>query len=265
MAEDVNTCVGPNFYKRFEIRGKVAVVTGASDGIGRDLAIGLARAGCQLILCSRREGKLLELKQLLAREGQTAEIFPIDIRRTEEIDGLKAFAQQMFGRVDILVNNAGFAATKPAWEVSEDDWDAIVDTGLKGAFFCCQALGSIMRQQGYGKIINIGSTFSRTTVPGRAVYAAVKAGIDHLTEALAVEWAAHGIRVNCVAPTAVNTPSRQDLLQGPVLEKVLSRIPLGRLATPDDLLGAVIYLCSEASDFVTGQTLFVDGGWVAAS
>ncbi|MDB5595310.1 MAG: 2-deoxy-D-gluconate 3-dehydrogenase, partial [Hyphomicrobiales bacterium] len=136
MAENVNACVGPNFYNRFEICGKVAVVTGASDGIGRDLAIVLARAGCQLILCGRREGKLLELKQLLAREGQTAEIFPIDIRRNVEMVGLSAFAQQMFGRVDILVNNAGFAATKPAWEVSEDDWDAMVDTGFKGTFFC---------------------------------------------------------------------------------------------------------------------------------
>jgi len=167
--------------------------------------------------------------------------------------------------VDILINNAGYAVTKPAWDVSENDWDSMVDTGFKGLFFCCQAVGSIMRDNGYGKIINLSSTFSKSVVPGRSVYAGIKAGIDHLTEALAMEWAPHGIRVNALAPTAVNTPSRKVTLQGPILEKVLARIPLGRLATPEDLIGAIIYLSSEASDFVTGQTLFVDGGWVAAS
>lgn len=122
-----------------------------------------------------------------------------------------------------------------------------------------------MEERGYGKIINISSTFSKSIVPGRAVYAGIKAGINHLTEALAMEWAAAGIRVNAIAPTAVDTPSRQAVLQGRLLEKVLARIPLGRLATSEDLLGAVMYLASEASDFVTGQILFVDGGWVAAS
>ena len=122
-----------------------------------------------------------------------------------------------------------------------------------------------MREQGYGKIINLSSTFSRSVVPGRSVYAGIKAGVNHLTEALAMEWAPYGIRVNAVAPTAVLTPSRKDILTGETLKKVLNRIPLGRLATPADLIGAVIYLSSEASDFVTGHTLFVDGGWVAAS
>src|SRR5262249_17861678 len=124
------------------------------------------------------------------------------------------------------------------------------ETGFKGVFFCCQAIGSIMREHGYGKIINLSSTFSQSVFPGRSVYAGIKAGINHLTEALALEWAPHGIRVNAIAPTAINTPSRHTTLQGPILEKVLARIPLGRLATSDDLLGAVIYLSSEASDFV---------------
>jgi 2-deoxy-D-gluconate 3-dehydrogenase len=189
----------------------------------------------------------------------------MDIRNISEIEGLKAFIKAKTAKVDILINNAGYVVTKPAWDVSEQDWDTMVDTGFKGVFFCCQAIGSLMREQGYGKIINLSSTYSQSVFPGRAVYAGIKAGINHLTEALALEWAPHGIRVNAIAPTAVNTPSRQTTLQGTILEQVLARIPLGRLATSDDLLGAVMYFGSEASDFVTGQTLFIDGGWVAAS
>ena len=229
------------------------------------MAVGLAEAGADIIICSRRAEKLLAVKEIVEKIGRKAEIYAIDIQNVSEIEGLKTFVKAKMGKVDILINNAGYAVTKPAWDVSEDDWDTMVDTGFKGLFFCCQAVGSLMREQGYGKIINLSSTFSKSIVPGRSVYAGIKAGIDHLTEALAMEWAPHGIRVNALAPTAVNTPSRQATLQGPILEKVLARIPLGRLATSEDLLGAVIYLSSEASDFVTGQTLFVDGGWVAAS
>lgn len=252
-------------YKKFDLTDKVALITGASEGIGRDIAIGLAEAGADIIICSRREEKLSEVKEIAEETGRRVQTYAVDIQNVSEIAGLKAFIKTETGKVDILINNAGYAVTKPAWEVSENDWDTMVDTGFKGLFFCCQTVGSIMREQGYGKIINLGSTFSKSIVPGRSVYGGIKAGIDHLTEALAMEWAPHGIRVNTLAPTAVNTPSRQVTLQGPILEKVLSRIPLGRLATPEDLMGAVIYLSSEASDFVTGQTLFVDGGWVAAS
>ncbi len=252
-------------YKKFDLTDKVALITGASEGIGRDIAIGLAEAGADIIICSRREEKLSEVKEIAGETGRRVQTYAVDIQNVSEIAGLKAFIKTETGKVDILINNAGYVVTKPAWDVSENDWDTMVDTGFKGLFFCCQAVGSIMREQGYGKIINLGSTFSKSIVPGRSVYGGIKARIDHLTEALAMEWAPHGIRVNTLAPTAVNTPSRQVTLQGPILEKVLSRIPLGRLATPEDLMGAVIYLSSEASDFVTGQTLFVDGGWVAAS
>ncbi|NOY61126.1 MAG: SDR family oxidoreductase [Calditrichaeota bacterium] len=252
-------------YKKFDLTDKVALITGASEGIGRDIAIGLAEAGADMIICSRREAKLLGVKEIVEKIGRRVQTYAVDIQNVSEIEKLKTFIKTETGKVDILINNAGYAVTKPAWDVSENDWDIMVDTGFKGLFFCCQAVGSIMREQGYGKIINLGSTFSKSIVPGRSVYGGIKAGIDHLTEALAMEWAPHGIRVNALAPTAVNTPSRQGILQGPILEKVLSRIPLGRLATPEDLMGAVIYLSSEASDFVTGQTLFVDGGWVAAS
>ncbi len=254
-----------DYYKKFRLTNKVAVITGASEGIGRDIAIGLAEAGAEIIICGRRQKKLLEVKEIAEKNGCKVEMCVIDIQKVSDIQKLKEFIEAKTGKVDILINNAGYAVTKPAWDVSENDWDTMVDTGFKGLFFCCQAVGSIMRRRGYGKIINLSSTFSKSIVPGRSVYGGIKAGINHLTEALAMEWAPHGIRVNALAPTAVNTPSRQATLQGPMLEKILSRIPMGRLATPEDLIGAVIYLSSEASDFVTGQTLFVDGGWVAAS
>jgi len=250
---------------QFKLTDKVAVVTGASEGIGSALAVGLAEAGADIIVCSRREEKLKEVKAEIERTGRKAEVFVLDICKLSDIEGLKKFIQNRFGKVDILVNNAGFTVTKPAWDTTEDEWDLMVDTGFKGLFFCCQIIGSIMKTHGYGKIINLSSTFSRSIIPGRSVYAAVKAGVSHLTEALAMEWASSGIRVNALAPTAVLTPSRKHLLKGEVLQKILSRIPLGRLATPDDLVNATIYLASPASDFVTGHTLLVDGGWVAAS
>jgi NAD(P)-dependent dehydrogenase (short-subunit alcohol dehydrogenase family) len=251
--------------EQFSLTGKVAVVTGASEGIGSALALGLAEAGADVVVCSRREDKLKEVKAEIEKTGRKAEVCVLDVCRMKDIDGLKDFVLNRFGKADILVNNAGFTVTKPAWETTETEYDLMVDTGLKGLFFTCQSIGAIMKDHGYGKIINLSSTFSRSLIPGRSIYAAVKAGVSHLTEALATEWAASGIRVNALAPTAVLTPSRAQLLQGEVLKKILSRIPLGRLAAPDDLVNAAIYLASPASDFVTGQTLFVDGGWIAAS
>jgi len=244
-----------NNLSQFKLTDKVAVVTGASEGIGRDLALGLATAGADIVVCSRRENLLLEAKAEIEKIGRRSEVFVLDVSRINEIEKLRDFVLNQFGRADILVNSAAFTVTKPAWEMTEAEWDKMLDVSFKGLFFCCQI----------GKIINLSSTFSKSIIPGRSVYGGIKAGVSHLTEALAAEWAADGIRVNALAPTAVLTPSRQGLLQGPVLERILSRIPLKRLASGEDLINAVIYLSSPASDFVTGHTLFVDGGWIAAS
>jgi 2-deoxy-D-gluconate 3-dehydrogenase len=250
---------------RFSLAGRVAAVTGASEGIGKDIALGLAEAGADVVICSRREETLKEVKAEIEKLGRAAEACSLDVRELDDLRRLKELILRRFGKVDILVNAAGFTVTKPAWDVDEEEWNRMVDTGFKGLFFCCQTIGSIMRQRGYGKIINLSSTFSRSIIKGRSVYAGIKAGVSHLTEALALEWAAEGIRVNALAPTAVLTPSREEILKGELLERVLARIPLGRLATPEDLVGAAVYLSSAASDFVTGHTLFVDGGWVAGS
>ena len=254
-----------DIHERFDLTGRVALVTGASEGIGKDLALGLAHAGADIIVSSRREPELMKVKAEIEEIGRQSDVFVMDVCRIQDIARLRDFIQERYGKLDILVNVAGFVVTRPAWDVSEDEWDQMVDVGFKGLFFCCQILGGLMRDQGYGKIINLSSTFSRTTAKGRAVYAGIKAGISHLTEALSFEWASDGIRVNALAPTAVLTPSRQDILKGDTLKAIVERIPLGRVATTEDLIGAAIYLASKASDFVTGHTLFVDGGLVAAS
>jgi 2-deoxy-D-gluconate 3-dehydrogenase len=252
-------------FVRFSLDGRVAAVTGASEGIGREIALGLARAGADIVLCSRREDMLQATSAEIGQLGRKAEVCTLDVCKRSDLHRLKDLILDRFGKVDILVNAAGYAVTKPAWDVNEADWDSMVDTGFKGLFFCCQIIGSIMRDHGYGKIINLSSTLSRCIIDGRSVYGGIKAGVSHLTEALAVEWARYGIRVNALAPTAVRTPTRDDLLKGELLERILARIPLGRLATSEDLADTTVYLSSAASDFVTGHTLFVDGGWVAAS
>ncbi|MBL6958619.1 MAG: SDR family oxidoreductase [Rhodospirillales bacterium] len=251
------------YLDTFKLNGKTALVTGASEGIGQEIAIGFAQAGADVVVCSRNKDKLKDQVATLRGLGVRAEAVSVDVTRTADIEALRDYVSGEFGKLDILVNSAAYTINALAFETSEEDWDLSIDTSFKGTFFACQILGSLMRDQGYGKIINMSSTFSRATVPQRSVYAGVKAGISHLTEALALEWGPLGIRVNALAPTAVRTPSREELLQGAFLESIVSRIPLGRIAETSDIAPAAIYLASPASDFVTGQTLFVDGGFVA--
>ncbi len=251
------------YLDSFCLSGRVALVTGATEGVGQYIAFGLAEAGADLVVCGRRSDVLASVAGKVSECGRRVETCAGDLTDLDEIERLKAFVIERLGRLDILVNGAGYTVTKPAWDISEDDWDETLDISFKGLFFCCQILGSIMRRQNYGKIINLGSTLGRTTVAGRAVYSGLKAGIAHLSEALAVEWAADGIRVNVLAPTAMMTPSRAQILTGKFLDDMLNRIPLGRLADAGDLARGAIYLAAPASDFITGQTLYVDGGLTA--
>lgn len=254
----------------FDLDGRLIVVTGASRGIGRAFAESFAAAGARVVLASRDREKLEEVRQSIEAAGGAAEAAPLDICR---IDQIRAFADDLGRGLAndpqtklVLVNNAGYGFTKPALDVSEGEWDALIDTHLKGTFFCCQQIGRHMLDRGYGKIINLGSTWSASSHAGKSVYGTAKAGISQLTAALSTEWAPSGVRVNAIAPSATKTSfTLQSIQREPErFERSLAKIKLGRFAEPHDLVGAAIFLASEASDFITGQTLFVDGGWNAA-
>lgn len=252
----------------FSLRGRLIIITGASDGIGRVFALAYSRAGAETVLISRRREKLIETQQLIAAEGGVAHVVPADISSVDQVIALPKSIGEILDRRElklVLVNNAGFGFTKAALEVTESDWDQLFDLQLKGTFFICQAIGRLMIERGYGKIINLSSTWSASTDMGKSTYGAAKAGVSYLTAALSTEWAPLGIRVNAIAPTTtLSENTRRTMSENPERAKaLLGRIMLGRFAEPEDLVGAAIFLASSASDFMTGQTVFVDGGWNA--
>ena len=251
-------------YPEFSLTDKVALVTGASRGIGRYLAAGLAHYGADLIITGRTVSQLEEAAQEIRQLGRRCLVVPMDITQKADVDQGVEKAFRHFGRIDILVNNAGINIPKPALEVTEEDWRRVLDSNLTGLFFCCQAVGRIMVNQKSGKIINISSQTGTVAIQWRAAYCSSKAGVNLLTKVLALEWGPHNINVNAVAPTFIETPMTRPMLENQAFrEMVLSKILLGRVGQPKDVLGAVIYLASEASDLVTGHVLLVDGGWTA--
>jgi 2-deoxy-D-gluconate 3-dehydrogenase len=250
----------------FRLDDRLIVVTGASEGIGRVFAESFSRAGASLVLVSRRPEKLEEVRRAIVDRGGDATVVPADVR---DIATIRAVAEavrllvQGDQRKLILVNNAGFGFTKPALAVTEQDWNVVFDTHAKGAFFCSQQIAPLMIERGYGKIINLSSTWSVATLSGKSVYCAAKAAVSHLTAALSTEWAPLGVRVNALAPGTTTTDSANErILREPErFEAMRSRVKLGEFANPSDLVGPAIYLASAASDYVTGQTLLVDGGY----
>ena len=253
----------------FRLDGRLAIITGASQGIGQAFALAYSRAGAEVVLVSRIREKLLETQHAVETAGGRAHVISADVSKVEEIRLLEQGVLKIIEGRDlglVLMNSAGFGFTKPALEVTEEDWDRILDTHAKGTFFCCQVFGRIMIERGYGKIINLSSTWSSSTDIGKSVYGLAKAGVSYLTAALSTEWAPLGVRVNAIAPTSTLTESTSLAFQeNPArAERLRSRIKLGRFAEPSDLVGAALFLASPASDFITGHTLFVDGGWHAA-
>lgn len=250
----------------FRLDDRLIVVTGASQGIGRCLAESFARLGAVVMLASRRADKLEEACKAIAARGGRAEAVPTDVSRIDDIDRLAAavrgLAQDNARRI-VLVNNAGLGFTKPALEIDARDWGSVFEDQVRGTFFCSQRIGALMLERGYGKIINMSSTWAVRSEPGKSVYGAAKAAISQLTAALASEWAARGVRVNALAPaTTMTDAGRARMAADPARAALLlSRIRLGRFEEPSDLIGAAVFLASGASDFVTGQTLFVDGGF----
>ncbi len=253
-----------NKYESFGLKGQYAIVTGASQGIGEALALGLAKAGVHVALVSRTQAKLEEVARKVEAFGVKALVVPTDLQNVEAIRTMVQKVHEQFGQINILVNNAAWTDTVPALEVTEEEWDQTLDTSLKGLFFAAQAVAPIMIEQGKGKIVNIGSTLAVTAFKNRPVYAAAKAGVHQLTRALALEWASQGISVNSVAPCITETPTRRNLFEKPGYKEWVTgqMLPIGRWAQPEDMIGAMLFLCSDMSEMVVGHNLMVDGGWV---
>ena len=245
----------------FDLSGQVALVTGASRGLGQYFARALAGAGADLIVTSRRKDDLLPFVAEIETLGRRAVPLSLDVRDQQSILAMAEAAEAAFGRIHILVNNAGCNLRKPALDVTWDDWNLILDTNLRGSFFVAQQIAKRMVPHQYGRIINIGSVTSVFGYAGLAPYGASRGGIRQLTMSLADDWGKYGITVNCLAPGWFHTAQTQVLYQDKKwVDYLVDRIPLKRPGEPHDLDGAVVFLASESSRYITGQTLLVDGG-----
>ena len=245
----------------FDLSGRVAMVTGASRGLGQYMARALAKAGADLVLTSRESARLLPFESEIQALGRRTLSLELDVRELDSIQTMAASAEAHFGRVDILVNNAGCNVRKPALEVTWEDWNLILETNLRGSFFVAQSVARGMTARKYGRIINIGSVTSVAGYAGLAPYGASRGGIRQLTMSLADDWGRDGVTVNCLAPGWFRTEQNKALYDNKEwIEYICDRIPVKRPGQPHDLDGAVVFLASESSRYVTGQTLLVDGG-----
>jgi NAD(P)-dependent dehydrogenase (short-subunit alcohol dehydrogenase family) len=235
----------------FDLDGRIALVTGAGRGIGHDLALALQGAGATVV-----SG---------VRSGDApTESVPMELRDVESIRAGVDAVVERHGRIDVLVNNAGVGTNHDALDVTESEWDDLLDVNLKGLFFACQAAGRHMVPAGYGRIVNMSSQAGHVGIRRHAGYSASKGGVELLTKVLALEWGPHGVTVNTVAPTFVRTPGTAERLDRPeFLQDVLARIPIGRVGTTSEVAAAVIFLASEGAGLVNGTSLVVDGGWTA--
>ncbi len=245
----------------FDLTGRVAAVTGASRGLGQYFARALGRAGAKLVLTSRRAGDCDGFIGELSSMGIEAKAVTLDVRDRDSIAAFAPAAEEAFGTVDILVNNAGCNVRKPALDITWDDWNLVLDTNLRGAFFVAQAIARGMVARGYGRVINISSVTSVFGYAGLAPYGASRGGVRQMTMSLADDWGRHGVTVNALAPGWFKTEQNKVMYQDEGwVEYLVERIPLKRPGAPNDLDGAVVFLASEASRYITGQTLLVDGG-----
>lgn len=249
----------------FSLTGKTAIVTGASRGIGEAIAKGLAKAGADLVLVSRKIAALEKVAKEIEGIGRKALPVAADIGVPEEIERAVDSARTAFPQIDILVNNAGISPVlKRADQLALHDWDEILRVNLTGTFLFCQAVGKWMIQQGRGKIINMVSVGAVVGFPRQVGYCTTKGGILQLTRVLALDWARFNVQVNAIGPSYLETELTQGMRESKAIsENLLQRTPMGRFGKPEEVVGAAVYLASGASSYVTGQTLFVDGGWLA--
>jgi NAD(P)-dependent dehydrogenase (short-subunit alcohol dehydrogenase family) len=244
--------------QQFSLENRVAIVTGAGKGIGKAAAVGLADAGANVVIAARTSSDIENVALEIKQRGRKALALPIDVNLSDQVNSLAAKTVEEFGRIDILVNNAGGTTEIPTMEMSETDWDANLSLNLKTVFLCSQAAGRVMMSQNEGSIINISSMHGLRANFANAAYGAAKAGVINLTKTMAAGLAKYNVRVNAIAPGYVITrPVFQEYAARP---DVIKQIPLSRLANPEDIVGAIIYLASDASLYVTGVTIVVDGG-----
>jgi len=251
----------------FDLTGKIAIVTGARRGIGRGIALKLAEAGADVVVSDISQEdcqKVVEEIKAIDRKGLAVKC---DVTQKSEVEEMVRKTVEEFGKVDILVNNAGIAPFKPFLELTEEDWDKVIDINLKGQFLCAQAAAKEMVKNKWGRIVNIASIASGQVgvgFPNIAHYCASKGGITAMTEALALELSPQGINVNAIGPGVIETAMTEGLLSNPEVKKgILARVPKRRTGQPEDVAAAVVFLASDEADYVTGAVLFVDGGWLA--
>lgn len=252
-------------FPRFDLEGRVALVTGAARGIGRAVALAMAKSGADVVLGLRDPANGEQLEREIEGLGRRTLRLGMDVRDLGQISDAVLTAAAAFGRLDILVNNAGLGPANPAESVTEADFDLTMDVNVKGVFFASQAAGRVMIEQGYGRIVSLSSQAGFVALPTESVYCISKAAVSHLTRCLAVEWGQHGVTVNAVAPTFIETDGTATDLADPAFRAdVLERIAgLHRVGQPMDVAGAVVFLASPAASMITGTTLLVDGGWTA--
>ncbi len=252
-------------FDLFNLSGRRALVTGGNKGLGRVMAEALAEAGAEVAIASRT---LFDCQtaaaEIAATTGRGTAAFQADMTVAADIERLKAEVESGFGAIDILVNNAGINIRGAIQDLSESDWDAVMAANVKGPFLCSRAFGVGMAERGWGRVINLGSIMSVISLPGRSPYASSKAAIIGLTKTLALEWAAKGVTVNAICPGPFATEMNRQLLNDPAkYQDFVSRIPMGRWGELHEIVGAAVFLASDAAGFVTGSSLFVDGGWTA--
>jgi NAD(P)-dependent dehydrogenase (short-subunit alcohol dehydrogenase family) len=254
-----------NILDAFRLDGKVALVTGGARGLGLTMATALAEAGADIAISGRNRAACDEaVAQITKATGRRAAAFEADVTKGSDVEKLAADIEASLGKIDILINNAGINIRGPIQDLSEADWDAVIDTNLKGPWLCARVIGPQMAARGWGRVINMGSILAVIAMPGRTPYASSKAGIVGMTKVLALEWAGTGVTVNAICPGVFGTEMNQPLMKDPVKYKeFVAQIPMGRWGEVHELAGAAVYLASDASSYMTGSALFVDGGWTA--